>query len=97
MSTGPRWSPHVASILCDHRLSRLASPRLLKLRHILDHTVHPIPPRRVRIRQHPHAQNLGTALLAPDPSESQEEPLLRRVTVDLLPLFSSLVGGDHPL
>src|ERR1043166_4543671 len=35
--------PNPASILPHHGLSNFASPRLLKLRHVLHHTIHPIP------------------------------------------------------
>ena len=39
----------------------------------------------------------GRMLLAPHASESQKEPLLGRVAVDLLPFFPGLVVGDHAL
>src|ERR1700723_1233593 len=49
----------------------------------------------MRIGDHSHAGLFGTHFLAPHPSESQKEALLGRVTVDLLPLLSGLVLGDH--
>src|SRR5579872_3881276 len=91
LSRLPRASPHVASILRHHGLTRFAAPRLLELGHILHHTIHPVFSRGMGIGQHPHPRHLRTPLLAPHPSESQEVALLRRVAVDLLTFFSSLV------
>ena len=67
--------------------ARLCSPSLLKLRHVLHDAVHSILARRVRIGKHPQPRNLRTPLLAPYSPESQEEALLRRVTINLLRLL----------
>src|SRR5579862_2934339 len=47
------------------------------------------------IGEHPHPRHLRTPLLAPHASESQEVTLLRRIAVDLLILFSSLVFSNQ--
>ena len=69
-SIDPSALPNMAGVLRHHRLPRLAAPRLLKLRHVLDHAVHAILPRRMRIGQHPHARHFRTPLLAPHSPES---------------------------
>ena len=49
----------------------------------------------MRINRHLHAREFRTPLLAPDAAESQEEPLLGSVAVDLLAFFSGFVIRDH--
>src|SRR5579871_1053185 len=44
-----------------------------------------------------HPQVLRTLFLAPNPSKSEEEALLRCVPVDALPFLAGLVVGDHVL
>src|SRR6266851_7914736 len=87
--------PNPASILPHHGLSHLASPSLLKFRHILHHAIHAIPPRRVWISIDQHAREFRSAFLAPHPPESQEEPLLRRIAVDLFGRLAGFVRRDH--
>src|SRR5580693_442940 len=88
-------SPHMAGVRAHHGLSGLAAPSLLEFRHVLYHAVDAILPGRVRVDADPHTRELGTLLLAPHSSESQEEALFRSVAVDLLSLFAGLVIGDH--
>src|SRR5208282_356755 len=80
---GPTASlPHPASVLGNHRLSRLASECLLEGSRILHRAIHAPPTRRVRIGQHPLPRLLIRHVLAPDLPVRKEEPLRRRISID---------------
>src|SRR5258708_13659557 len=89
--------PNVAGVLRYHRLSRLTSPSLLELGHVLHHAVDTILSRRVWIGGDLHASVFGTPFFAPHPTESQKETLLGCVAVDLLAFPAGLVVGNHVL
>src|SRR5437868_12119160 len=74
--------PRTQALGANHRIAVLASPRLFELWHIAERSVHAPLPRRVGVRRNLEPLRLGTLDLAPDPRPAQEEPLLRRETVD---------------
>src|SRR5437870_1850629 len=62
--------PHAASLGTHHRVGRLATERLLKLGHVLEHAIHAILARRMRVHCRAHARCLLTHVFAPDLGET---------------------------
>ena len=71
----PKQLPDPAPRRMHHRLACLAAERLLELRHVRHHVVHPQLWDRVRICQHHRPDHLGSRLVAPRVAIRQEEAL----------------------
>src|SRR6266852_5335118 len=89
--------PDPAGVLPHHGLACLAAESLLELGHVLHYAGHTVFSRRVRIDADQHARKLGAALFAPGAAESEEEALLRRVSVDGLGRGTGLAISHHLL
>src|SRR5208283_3959541 len=76
--------PDSAGGVTDHGHVGLAAERILELRHISNHSVHPELTRRMRIDPGQHAGVLGTLVLTPDLSPPDKQALLGHEAIDRL-------------
>src|ERR1700682_607312 len=88
ISRNKQFLPNVTGVLADHGLSGLAAPGFLELRHVLDHAVHAVFPRRMRIGLGAQTGALIGLVLAPDLSPAQEHALVGSEAVNLFRLLA---------